>query len=55
MKNKSIYWAGSPPKKMTMEQAKAFEWLRKIFKKKPEELTDHEREVQRLYKNTVIF
>ncbi len=61
---KKIY-AFDPTKKdnkgeqLSEDQTRAWQWVADFFtrikKKKPEELTDHELEVQKMYTNTIIF
>lgn len=40
---------------MSEDQNKAFQWIFRILKKKPEECDDAELQAQKIYKNIVIF
>ena len=53
-KKDKVYWK-STKKELTEDQKKAFGWVIRIMKKKPEECADYEKEVQKIYKNTLIF
>lgn len=48
-----LRWSNREP--MDERYKASFEWLRKILLKKPEEQTDWEKEVQKIYKNIIIF
>lgn len=49
-----VFWA-STKELLSKDQLRAFAWIIKIFKKRPEELTDLEKEAQKIYKNVIIF
>lgn len=52
-RRKELVWVNRNP--LDKKQRKAFEWYRKILLKKEEDKTDHEKEIQKIYTNIVIF
>lgn len=54
-KKQKVCWASDGKTELTEDQYRAFDWLIKLFKKKPEELTDPEKQAQKIYKNLIVF
>lgn len=49
-----VRW-GVSKQELTKDQRKAFQWLINIMKKKKEDYTDHEKMIQEIYTNVIIF
>ena len=55
-----VYWYNKSKSKnrgepLTEDQKRSMQWLITIFKKKKEDLTDPEKEAQKIYTNTIVF
>lgn len=61
MENKDkVYWYDDtkPDKKgreLSESERYSWRWFIELFRKKPEQLTDQEKEIQKIYTNTFIF